>query len=140
MLLIILTYFTLLKNLMIGLAIVFMSLIPLIVAIVNGINPRRLAPDFIFGSIDTGLMILAVLIGASQYGILGAIAGGVVGDSITDGIAGFFEGSIAKRFREEGIDSSRLPLSSSLGKMSGCLFGGGIILIIAMAAGVNLTG
>ena len=74
---------------------------------------------------------MAALIGANFAGILGAIVGGAVGDSITDGYAGLFEGKMATYLRKHGIDEARTPLSSSMGKMSGCLIGVGIVLTIA---------
>jgi len=33
--------------------------------------------------------------------------------------------------RRHGIEETRTPLSASMGKMSGCLFGVGIVLTIA---------
>lgn len=63
--------------------------------------------------------------------MLGAVVGGVVGDSITDGLAGLFEGRVAEYLRKHGIEEARTPLSSSMGKMSGCLIGAGITLTIA---------
>jgi len=87
--------------------------------------------DIIFGAIDTGILGILALIGASFAGVLGAIVGGAVGDSITDGFAGLFEGRVAEYLRKHGIEESRTPLSSSMGKMSGCLMGVGIVLTIA---------
>jgi hypothetical protein len=60
-------------------------------------------PDLIFGAIDTGILVIPALCGGIIYGVAGAIAGGVIGDALTDGIAGFFEGSIAKWLREKGF-------------------------------------
>jgi len=60
-----------------------------------------------------------------------AIVGGAVGDVVTDGYAGLFEGNIAEYLRKHGIDEARTPLSTSMGKMSGCLIGIGIVLTIA---------
>lgn len=62
--------------------------------------------------------------------MLGAIVGGAVGDAITDGLAGLLEGRIAEYLRKHGIEEARTPLSSSMGKMSGCLIGIGITLTI----------
>ena len=63
----------------------------------------------------------------------GAIAGGIIGDAITDAIAGFFEGSIAEWLRKKGIEESREAITTSLGKMAGCLLGSGVILTIALS-------
>jgi len=95
-------------------------------------------PDLIFGSIDTGLLVIPAIAGAKYFGISGAIAGSIVGDAITDAIAGFFEGSIARWLREHGIEESRDPISTSLGKMAGCLIGAGIIMTLALIIGISL--
>ncbi|GAH09756.1 unnamed protein product, partial [marine sediment metagenome] len=68
---------------------------------------------------------------ANYGGVIGAIVGGAVGDSVTDGFAGIFEGKVSEYLRRHGIDEARTPVSSSLGKMSGCLIGIGITLTIA---------
>lgn len=92
---------------------------------------KSVTADLIFGAIDTGILGIAAIIGANFAGVLGAIVGGAVGDAITDAIAGLFEGKIAESLRRYGIEEARTPLSSSMGKMSGCLFGIGITLTIA---------
>ena len=81
--------------------------------------------------IDTSILGVAALIGASFAGVLGAIIGGAVGDAITDGIAGLFEGKVASVLRRHGVEEAGTPLSSSTGKMSGCLLGIGITLTTA---------
>ncbi len=116
---------------LIGPVIVVLGFVPLIPLKLSGRSVKSAGADIIFGAIDTGLLGVAALIGASFAGVLGAIVGGAVGDSITDGLAGLFEGKIAERLRKLGIDEARTPLSSSMGKMSGCLFGVGVVLTIA---------
>jgi len=93
-------------------------------------------PDFIFGALDTGLLTIPALWGGVLFGVAGAIAGGVIGDALTDGIAGFIEGGIAQWLREQGIKESREPVTTSLGKMTGCLLGGGLVLTIALLLGI----
>jgi len=93
-------------------------------------------PDFIFGALDTGLLTIPALWGGLLFGVAGAIAGGVIGDALTDGIAGFFEGGIAEWLREQGIEESREPVTTALGKMTGCLLGGGLVLTIALMLGI----
>jgi len=128
-----------LKNeITIGPVILGLGLLPLLGII---LSKRKLAssiPDFIFGSIDTGLLVIPAIAGAKFFGIVGAIAGGIIGDAITDAVAGFFEGEIARWLREHGIHEYRDPISTSLGKMSGCLIGAGIILTLASLIGVSL--
>ncbi|MFC1618975.1 hypothetical protein ACFL45_03425 [Candidatus Neomarinimicrobiota bacterium] len=94
-------------------------------------------PDLIFGAMDTGLLTIPALWGGITFGVAGAIAGGVIGDALTDGIAGFFEGGIAQWLRRKGIVESREPITSSLGKMAGCLLGSGVVLTIALFIGIT---
>ncbi|MCP8318539.1 MAG: hypothetical protein L6N95_01765 [Candidatus Methylarchaceae archaeon HK01B] len=112
---------------------VFMALgfIPWIPIKISGRMIRSTGADVVFGAMDTGILAVAALIGASFAGVLGAIVGGAVGDSITDGLAGLFEGKVAEYLRRHGIEEARTPLSSSMGKMSGCLIGAGITLTVA---------
>lgn len=92
---------------------------------------RHVWPDIIFGLIDNGILAILAVIGGSIAGVAGAIIGGTVGNAITDGIAGVFEGHMAERLRESNISESRTMLGSSIGKMAGCLIGAGVVLIIA---------
>lgn len=116
---------------LIGPMIILLGLIPWIPLRLSGRTITSTGADIIFGAIDTGILGILALIGASFAGVLGAIVGGAVGDSITDGFAGLFEGRVAEYLRKHGIEESRTPLSSSMGKMSGCLIGVGIVLTIA---------
>lgn len=94
-------------------------------------------PDLVFGVLDTGLLTIPALCGGLLYGVAGAIAGGIIGDALTDAIAGFFEGRIAEWLREKGIDESREPVTSALGKMCGCLLGSGLVLSLALLLGIR---
>lgn len=124
-------YFILNNNRLIGPVIIILGFIPWIPLKLSGRTIKSTGADIIFGAIDTGFLGMAALIGANFAGVLGAIVGGAVGDSITDGYAGLFEGKMAEYLRKHGIDEARTPLSASMGKMSGCLIGVGIILTIA---------
>ena len=124
-------YFILNNNRLIGPVIIILGFIPWIPLKLSGRTIKSTGADIIFGAIDTGFLGVAALIGANFAGILGAIVGGAVGDSITDSYAGLFEGKMATYLRKHGIDEARTPLSSSMGKMSGCLIGVGIVLTIA---------
>jgi len=123
--------FTIFHTKLIGPAIILLGFIPWIPLRISGRTIRSTGADIVFGAIDTGILGVVALIGASFAGVLGAIVGGAVGDSITDGFAGLFEGRMAEYLRRHGIEESRTPLSSSMGKMSGCLIGVGIVLTIA---------
>ena len=116
---------------LIGPVIILLGFTPWIPLRISGRPIRSVCADIVFGAIDTGILGIAALIGASFAGALGAIVGGTVGDAITDGFAGLFEGRVAEYLRKHGIKEARTPLSSSMGKMSGCLIGIGIVLTIA---------
>lgn len=91
---------------------------------------KSCSADIVFGVIDTGPLMTAALIGAHFAGALGAIVGGAAGDAITDAFAGVGEGKMAQYLRSKGIREARTPLSASMGKMSGCFFGAGTVLLI----------
>lgn len=122
--------FTLYNTRVIGPIVILVGFTPWIPLKISGRTIKSTGTDIVFGAIDTGFLGIAALIGASFAGVLGAIVGGAVGDSITDGFAGLFEGRMAEYLRKHGIEEARTPLSSSMGKMSGCL-GVGIVLTIA---------
>lgn len=101
---------------------------------------RRLSgavPDLIFGALDTGLLTIPALWGGMLFGVAGAIAGGVVDDALTDAVAGFVEGSIGEWLEERDISASREAVTTSLGKMAGCLLGSGLVLSVAFLFGVQ---
>lgn len=123
--------FILYNTKLIGPLLIVLGFIPWIPLKLSGRTIKSVGADIIFGAVDTGFLGIAALIGANFAGILGAIVGGAVGDAVTDGYAGLFEGKIAEYLRKHGIDEARTPLSSSMGKMSGCLIGVGIVLTIA---------
>ncbi len=137
-LILLIAYFTLKYQILAAPVIFLMGFIPVAGAVLCKLDLKRLIPDFIFGALDTGLLIIPAIIGGKIFGVLGAIVGSAVGDAITDGIAGFFEGSIAEWLRSKGIEESRLPLSSAFGKMSGCLWGSGFVLTTAALLGISL--
>ena len=121
----------------IGPVVLALTVVPLLGMFFARRSFKGAIPDLIFGAIDTGILAVAALCGGFFYGVAGAIAGGVVGDALTDGIAGFFEGSIAKWLRGKGIEESREPVTTSLGKIAGCLFGSGAILSVALIFGIR---
>ena len=124
---------------LIGPLMIALGFLPWIAIRLSGRTIRSTGADIVFGAVDTGFLGVAALIGAELGGVLGAIVGGLVGDSITDGFAGIFEGQASDYLRRHGIEEARTPLSSSMGKMSGCLMGAGITLTIAWSiAGVGL--
>jgi hypothetical protein len=130
-------YFALKGGWLIGPIVFLLGFVPLSSAVLRRLELRRLIPDVVFGAIDTGLLMVAALVGAEAFGILGAIVGTAIGDAVTDGIAGFFEGGIAEWLRRRGIEEARTDLGSALGKMSGCLLGSGFVLMIASLLGIG---
>jgi len=98
---------------------------------IMGIKLHFIYPDLVFGFVDNGVMVFAAIIGGSFGGVPGAIIGGVAGNTITDGVGGFFEGYVAEKQIQRGkFVSKRKMLSGSLGKMTGCMFGAGVSLTI----------
>ena len=76
-------------------------------------------------------------VGAELGGVMGAIVRGLVGDSVTDGFAGIFEDQASDYMRRHGTEEALTPLSSSMGKMSGCPTVARIAITIALSiAGV----
>lgn len=92
---------------------------------------KHVWPDIAFGVIDNGILAALAIIGGEIAGIPGAVIGGVVGNAVTDGIAGIFEGEIAERLRHNHISEKRTMLGSAVGKMAGCLLGAGVVLFFA---------
>ena len=94
------------------------------------IKLKTIYPDLIFGFVDNSVLVFAAILGGKIGGVFGAVVGGAVGNTITDGFGGLFEGKMAEKLRDRKIEYKRTALSSSLGKMTGCLFGGGTSLTI----------
>jgi len=130
-------YLTLDNRFPIGPIVFILGFLPICALIVAKRQIKKAIPDLIFGSIDTGLLTIPALLGGFFFGVAGAIAGGVIGDALTDGIAGFFEGSISSWLRKKGVDESREALTTSLGKMAGCLLGSGFVLSVFLLFGVR---
>ena len=115
----------------IGWAVFGLGLLCLVFLKFSKIALEHVWPDIVFGLIDNGILAVMAVIGGEIAGVAGAIIGGVVGNAITDGIAGIFEREIAEKLRERKISEERTMLGSAVGKMAGCLLGAGIVLIIA---------
>jgi len=130
---------TLRHRLPIGPVVLLLALIPLLGLAVARRSWKGAVPDLVFGAIDTGLLTIPALWGGAVFGVAGAIAGGVIGDALTDAVAGFFEGGVAQWLRAKGIEASREPLSTALGKMAGCLLGSGLVLSVALSLGIRPT-
>ena len=62
---------------------------------------------------------------------MGCNCRGAVGNAITNGFAGIFEGYVAVKMRKLRIKDERTALSTSCGKLAGCLLGVGVVLTIA---------
>lgn len=121
-------YYFVFKSHLIGPAFIALGIFSLIFIRFRGIKIKNIIPDLIFGFIDNSVMVFAAIIGARVGSVPGAIIGGVSGNTITDGIGGLFEGHIADHQREYKIDNLRTALSSSIGKMIGCILGAGFSL------------
>jgi hypothetical protein len=121
---IIIAFFSMRLGRFVSIIIFGLGLLPILTAYIFKISLKKILPDIIFGLIDNLLLIIPAIIGAELFGTAGALAGAIVGNAVSDGIAGLFEGSISEWLNIKGIDSKRTLLGSSLGKMSGCLLVG----------------
>ena len=113
----------------IGMVLIILAILCIFSLVPFKISLESIQPDIIFGMIDNGILAVMAIFGAHIAGVAGAIIGGVVGNAITDGIAGIFEGKMAERLRQNHISERRTMLSSAVGKMAGCLLGAGIVLV-----------
>lgn len=125
--------------LILGPVVLLLGFLPLGVLALSGRRISAAIPDLVFGGLDTGMLAIPAIWGGVTFGVVGAIAGTVVGDAITDAIAGFFEGHIAESLRSHGFPEAREAVTTSLGKMAGCLLGSGVVLSIAWLAGLELA-
>jgi len=105
----------------VSLIIFAMGFIPILIAYFLKIDLKKILPDIIFGITDNLILIIPAIIGAELFGAAGALTGAIVGNAISDAIAGYFEGNLSEFLHSRGIDATRTVLGSSLGKMSGCL-------------------
>ncbi|GAG80923.1 unnamed protein product, partial [marine sediment metagenome] len=101
-----------------------LGFIPILIAYFLRIDLKKMLPDIIFGITDNLVLVIPAIIGAELFGAAGALIGAVVGNAISDAIAGYFEGNISEFLHSRGIDATRTVLGASLGKMSGCLLVG----------------
>jgi len=125
------------NNTFIGLAFLGLGVLNLIFMKIMKIELKYIYPDLTFGFVDNGVMVFAAIAGGILAGVPGAIIGGVAGNTITDGIGGFFEGYVSERQKEKTkFESQRRALSSSLGKMTGCMFGAGVSLTLVWLIGL----
>lgn len=113
-----------------GLVLIILALLCLTSLIPFKINLKSALPDVFFGIIDNGILAVLAIFGGYFAGVTGAIIGGVVGNALTDGIAGIFEGQMAEKLRERFVPEERTMLKSAVGKMAGCLLGAGVVLTV----------
>jgi len=118
------------NNKWMGLVLIILALLCIVSLIPFKINLKSILPDIFFGLIDNGILAVLAIFGGHFAGVTGAIIGGVVGNAITDGIAGIFEGQMAEKLRARLIPEERTMLKSAVGKMAGCLLGAGAVLAI----------
>jgi len=120
-----------------GFILIILSLICVSSLIPFKIKFKTILPDIFFGIIDNGILSIMAIFGGHLAGVVGAIMGGVVGNAITDGIAGIFEGYYAEKLRWQLISEERTMLKSAVGKMAGCLLGAGVVLVVANLINFN---
>ena len=118
------------NNYLIGPIFLALGIINILILKAYKISFKSIYPDFIFGFIDNSILVIAAIIGGAYAGVVGAVIGGAAGNTITDGIGGLFEGHYAQKLKRKKVKIKRDPISASLGKMAGCLFGAGIGLVL----------
>jgi len=123
-------YFILDRNYAIGPVLIIAGVIPLIVLKFSKKGIVDTMPDIVFGMLNAIILSLMTLLGINFADLLGAVIGAALGNALTVGLAGIFEGKVEEYLRKKGKDIERSPASASLGKISGCLFGLGIVLTI----------
>jgi hypothetical protein len=124
-------YFIINRKPAIGPSLMAFGIIPLILVKLAGRRIGSVGADITFGVIDSIILGIFTLGGASLAGILGAVVGSGVGNSITNSIAGIFEGEVDAYLRRKNVHTERTPLSAGMGKISGSLIGIGFVLTIA---------
>src|SRR3989338_10462901 len=73
-----------------GFVLILLALLCIASLLPFKINLRSIQPDIFFGLIDNGILAITAILGGYFAGVTGAILGGVVGNAVTDGIAGIF--------------------------------------------------
>lgn len=124
------SYFFVTQKRIIGTIMIMLGIISILPILLFKLPIRILKAEILFGLIDNGALAIFALSGAELFGILGAIVGGLVGNAITDGFAGIFEGYEWQKIKKLKIKDKRTALTVAIGKLAGCLFGGGIVLTI----------
>ena len=114
----------------IGLILIFAGLLPLLSLKLTGEKISESIAEIVFGAFNTGLITAMAIVGFQIEGLLGAVIGVALGDAITEGYSGILEGEVSDLMLKWKIKEKIDPLNSSLGKMAGALFGGGIVLLI----------
>ena len=113
-----------------GISFLGLGFLGLILMKIGKIEIRHAFPDLVFGFVDNVILITSAVIGGSLGGVTGAIIGGVAGNTVADGISGFFEGYISEKVVKGKYEPKRTAFSSSLSKITGCIFGAGVVLTI----------
>ena len=121
------SYLLIEKKEILGPVIIGLGLLTIVPLLFMGYTIQNLKSDIIFGVIDNGILAITILAGTEILGILGAILGGLIGNAITDGIAGIWEGH---EFRKQK-NNKRTALTVASAKLAGCLLGAGIVLTFA---------
>jgi len=125
------SYFFVAQKRIIGPIMIMLGIISILPLLLFKVPIQIFEAEILFGLIDNGFLAIFALSGAELFGISGAIVGGLVGNAITDGFAGIFEGYEWQKIKKLKIKDKRTALTVAIGKLAGCLFSGGIVLTIA---------
>lgn len=114
-----------------GPIILAISLLPIGATLLAGFHLKRLIPDIAIGFFDAGLLTLAAVVGASSFGIVGAVIAAVIGDSLIDMIISTIDEPLKRWYRKRHIEEVRSRFGHSYAKMIGCFIGSGFVLTVA---------
>jgi hypothetical protein len=118
------------NRLIIGLALLSMALIPPVIYRAKGGRVERMIADVVYGIFDVGGTVALASAGAIAGGVWGAVFGTIVGDALLNSFSGIMEGRVAVWLRQKGVEETRNPVITGVGKMSGGFLSAGFVLLI----------
>ena len=119
------------KSIVLGPLLFPIALFPLLAAKLKKVSLKSIFPDIMFGLVGMSILTASSITGAEFAGVLGAVVGAIAGDVVADNMGGFFEGVVAEKMKPRYGTIHRSPFGSAMGKTTGNLLGGALVLTIA---------